>query len=144
MPPKVAAEYREDPGSGVSSQVETDPLVTLAPEFGFDDFNGTTLWDVPDAFKEAVDGLLGRDVDTLSPRDLETYFGGAGFGDFLPRWKPDDHQAIAKDGKIPVYERWKGSLSSKKTGMDALMSLSGLHSFATDQKALDDRIISLI
>ena len=144
MPPKVAAEYREDPGSGVSSQVETDPLVTLTPEFGFDDFNGTTLWDVPDAFKEAVDGLLGRDVDTLGPRDLETYFGGAGFGDFLPRWTPDDHQAIAKDGKIPVFERWKGSLSSKNTGMDALMSLSGLHSFATDQKALDDRIISLI
>ena len=56
----------------------------------------------------------------------------------------DDHQAIAKDGKIPVYERWKDRLSSKTIGMDALMSISGLHSFATDQKALDDRIASLM
>jgi transaldolase len=144
MPPKVAAEYREDPGSGVSSQIETDPSVTLAPGFGFDDFNGTTLWDVPEAFKAVVDGLLGKEVDTLAPQDLEAYFGGAGFGDFLPEWTQGDHKAIAKDGKIPVYERWKDSLSSKNIGMDALMTLSGLHSFATDQKALDDRITSLI
>jgi transaldolase len=144
MPPKVAAEYREHPGPGTSSQVETDPSVTLDPGFGFDDFNGTTLWEVPETFKAVVDELLNKDVDTLSPRDLEVYFGGAGFGDFLPAWTQDDHEAITKDGKIPVHERWKDRLSSKKIGMDALMSLSGLHSFATDQKALDDRITSLI
>jgi len=143
MPLKVAAEYREAPDSGVSSQVETDPSVTLAAGVRFDDFNGTTLWDVSEAFKAAVDGLLSKDVDTLGPRDLETYFGKAGFGGFLPEWTQEDNEAIAKDGKIPVYERWKDSLSSKTIGMDALMSISGLHSFATDQKALDDRIVSL-
>ena len=144
MPLKVAAEYREAPDSGVSSQVETDPSVTLATGVRFDDFSGTTLWDVPEAFKTAVDGLLGKNVDTLGPRDLETYFGKAGFGDFLPEWTREDDEAIAKDGKIPVYERWKDRLSSKTIGMDALMSISGLHSFATDQKALDDRIASLM
>ena len=47
-----------------------------------------------------------------------------------------------KDGKIPAYATWKDRLASGKVGLDALMNLSALYSFATDQKALDDRIRS--
>ena len=42
------------------------------------------------------------------------------------------------------YEKWKDRLAKKEIGLDALMNLSAFYSFATDQKALDDRIESLL
>ena len=144
MPTKVAAEFQENPAEGISSQVANNPPVRLAEGVKLDDFNGTTLWEVPDAFKKCVEDLLVKDIDTLAPEDLQAHFEDAGFDDFLPRWSDEDRQAVATDGKIPVYERWRDRLSSGKIGMDALMNISGLYSFATDQRALDDRVKSLI
>jgi transaldolase len=144
MPPKVAAQYGKSPAKEVSSQVHKDPPVRFAGGVRVDDFNGATLWEVPDKFKNCVEDLLTKDVDALTPEDLHAHFEGAGFGDFLPRWSDGDRQVIAADGKIPVYERWKERLSSGEIGMDALINISGLYSFATDQKALDERVKSLI
>ncbi len=144
MPPKVAAEYQENPAQQISSQVHEDPPVSLAEGTKVDDFNGTTLWEVPDGFKECVDALLKKDIERLTPEGLRVHFEDAGVGDFLPRWSDEDSETVATDGKIPVYERWKEGLSSGKVGMDALMNISALHSFATDQKALDDRVRSLL
>ena len=53
-------------------------------------------------------------------------------------------RTAAKDGKIPVYATWKSRLESGAIGLDALMNLSALQSFTTDQAALDDRIRGLI
>ncbi len=144
MPPKVAAQYRENPPGEVSSQVDKDPSVRLAEGVKLDDFNGMTLWEVPDAFKSCVEDLLKEDIDTLTPENLQAHFEATGFGDFLPRWTDEDRRTVATDGKIPVYERWKDRLSSGKIGMDSLVNISGLYSFATDQKSLDDRIRSLL
>jgi len=144
MPPKVAAQYRDKPVEKVSAQVHEDPPVRLTEGVTLDDFNGRTLWEVPDAFKTCVDDLLNKNLDSLTPEDLQAHFEDAGFGDFLPRWSDRDRQTISTDGKIPVYERWKESLATKRIGMDALVNISGIYSFATDQKALDDRIRSLI
>jgi transaldolase len=144
MPTKVAAEFQGNPAKEISSQVDKDPPVRLAHGVRLDDFNGKTLWDVPDEFKKCVDGLLNKNIDALTPEDLQTHFEEAGFGDFLPPWSDEDRQAVATDGKIPVYDRWREGLCSGKIGMDALMNISGLYSFATDQKALDDRVKSLI
>ncbi len=91
-----------------------------------------------------MDALLKKDIERLTPEDLRVHFEDAGVGDFLPRWSDEDSETVATDGKIPVYERWKEGLSSGKVGMDALMNISALHSFATDQKALDDRVRSLL
>jgi transaldolase len=144
IPPKVAAQYAETPGKEVSSQVQKDPPVSLAGGIRLDDFNGTTLWDVPGEFKNCVENLLNKDVDILTPEDLQVHFEDAGFGGFLPRWSDEDLHAVAANGKIPAYERWRDRLSSGHIGMDALINISGLYSFATDQKALDERIKSLI
>jgi len=144
MPPKVAAQYQENPAQEVSSRVGGDPPVMLAEGLSLDDFNGTTLWDVPDPFKNCVEDLLNKDANNLTPEDLQTHFENRGFGDFLPQWSDEDLRAVAGDGKIPVYERWKDRLSSGRIGMDTLTTISGLYSFATDQKALDDRIRSLL
>ena len=144
MPPKVAQAYRKSPVAEITSEVEKDPAVTFAEGVRLEDFNGATLWDVPGPFRECVDSLLKKNLDGLSPADLQTHFEQAGFGDFLPRWSDADLQTIKTDGKIPVYQTWKDKLSSGRLGLDALLNISGLCSFATDQKAFDDRVRSLL
>ena len=144
MPPKVAQEYRKSPVAEISSHVAQDPAVTFAEGVRLEDFNGATLWDVPQPFQKCVDALLKKDLQSLSPDELQTHFEQAGFGDFLPRWSDADLQTITTDGKIPVYETWKVELSARTVGLDALLNISGLCSFATDQKAFDDRVRSLV
>jgi transaldolase len=144
MPTKAAAEYRAHPLPRVASQVVNDPDVPLAAGVNFAQFSGETLWTVPQKFKDAVEELLRKNPDALKPDDLQAHFEKAGLGDFLPRWSSADIQTATKDGKIPVYATWKDRLSTGKIGLDALMNLSALYSFATDQKAFDDRIRSLL
>ena len=67
---------------------------------------------------------------------------GAGFADFLPAWTAEDIARATTDGKIPVFKNWAERLRSRAIGLDALMNLSALRSFVTDQNALDDRIRS--
>jgi transaldolase len=144
MPTKAAAEYRANPTPKVTSQVANDPEVPLATGVTFAQFNGETLWAVPQKFKDSVEDLLRNNLEALKPEDLQSHFEKAGFADFLPRWSAADIQIATKDGKIPVYATWKDRLASARVGLDALMNLSALYSFATDQKALDDRIRSLL
>jgi transaldolase len=144
MPTKAAGEYRTKPRANVTSQVANDPEIPLAGGVSFAQFNGESLWAVPQRFKDGVERLLRQNLDALTPDALQIYFEKAGLGDFLPRWSAADIQTATKDGKIPVYATWTDRLASGKIGLDALMNLSALYSFTTDQKALDDRIRSLI
>lgn len=144
MPTKAAGQYETDPASEPSSQVETDPEIPLADGVDFGDFNATTLWEVPDAFQACVEGLLEEDVDGMTPEDVQSYFDRRGFEDFLPEWSAEDVRTASQDGKIPVFEKWQKRLAQGDIGLDALMNLSAFEAFATDQKALDDRIRSLI
>ena len=144
MPPKVAEQYRKSPAAEITSEVEKDPAVVFAEGVRLEAFNGATLWDVPQPFQECVDALLKKDLNGFTAADLQTHFEQAGFGDFLPRWSDADLRTITTDGKIPVYERWKDKLSAGRVGLDALLNISGLCSFATDQNAFDDRVRSLL
>ncbi len=144
IPTQVASEYESERAGSVSSQLEQDLCVSLAGHLEFSSFNAAMLWEVPQTFKDCVDRLLADDVDALSPEDLQNHFARAGFGDFLPRWSDEETHTAAADGKIPVFDRWRDRLARGEVGLDALMNLSAFESFATDQKALDDRIRSLI
>jgi len=144
MPPSAARDYRKNPASRVVSQIQKDPNVTLRNGVSFGDFNGETLWEVPDSFRDAVETLLLKDLDALTPEALQHHFEHAGIPGFLPHWSDADIQTISTDGKIPVYATWKDRLTSGQLGLDALMNMSALQSFATDQKEHDDRIWSLL
>ncbi|UCG59765.1 MAG: transaldolase family protein [Phycisphaerales bacterium] len=144
MPPGVAADYREHPAKTISRQVQSDPAIDLATGISLSDFNASTLWDVPDGLVACVEQLLKKDVASSTPEDIQVHFARAGFADFLPRWSDEDIQTVTADGKIPVFDKWKDRLAAGEIGMDALMNVSALRSFATDQQALDDRIRSLI
>ncbi len=144
MPPKAAAQYETSPPARLSSQVRTDPPVPLAEGVSFEDFSAGTLWDVPQVFKDCVEGLLQEDMDTMTPDDVRSHFARRGLADFLPDWSPEDVRTAAGDGKIPVFTTWKERLSKGAIGLDALLNLSAFEAFASDQRALDDRIRSLI
>lgn len=144
MPPKVAEQYRKSPAATVASEVEKDPAVAFAEGVSLDDFNGATLWNVPSPFRACVDALLEKNLRSFSPEDLQTHFEQAGCGDFLPRWSDADLQTVTREGKIPAFQTWKDKLSAGRVGLDALLNVSGLCSFATDQKAFDDRVRSLL
>jgi transaldolase len=131
MPPKAAAEYRAKPRTKVLPCVANDPPVDFA--------GGDELWKVPLQFQDAVESLL-QQADRLTPDALQGHFASAGFPGFLPRWSPTDIVTATRDGKIPVCAKWKDRLESGAVGLDALMNLSALQSFVTDQTALDDRI----
>jgi len=144
MPPKVAAQYERSPIDEPSKRIKQDPTVSFAEGITLEDFRAQTLWDVSGSFKKAVDRLLEKDIETLTPEAVRMHFGNAGFSDFLPNWSGSDISMATTDGKIPVFQNWKERLTHGEVGLDALMNLSAFCSFATDQKALDDRIRSLI
>ena len=144
MPTKVASQYEAAPVSGLSSQVENDPPVTTVAGAALSDFNADSLWDVSQDFERSVETLLEADVDGMGPDDLRAHFAADGFADLFPQWSDEDVRIATADGKIPVFKMWKARLARGEIGLDALMNLSAFRSFATDQKALDDRIRSLM
>lgn len=143
LPPKVAAQHRAAPATSVFPRTNDDPDVPLAEGFTLAAFNGPSLWEVPDVFRMAVQQLLRRDLNALTPSDLQEHFAGAGFAGFMPRWTDEELQAIAKEGKIPSYPHWRERLARGTVGLDALMNQSALAAFTTDQAALDQRIASI-
>ena len=144
MPTKAAAQYRQSPASQITSRIQDDPPVTLSPGVRLEDFAGQTLWEVPDSFKKSVDKLVSGNISDLDPDAIVRHLQNDGFGDLFPDWTASQVQTAAKDGKIPVFETWRGLLSSRQIGMDALLNLSAMRSFATDQAALDGRVKGLL
>jgi transaldolase len=144
IPTKAAAEYRAKPFATVTSHVTDDPSIPLSAGVTLKQFNGETLWTVTPKFKDCVEALLKKDLNTITPAQVQDHFAAAGFGDFLPRWSAADVKTIAADGKIPIHAKWQSKLASGELGLDALMNLSALESFVTDQTALDDRLRSVL
>jgi transaldolase len=99
-----------------------------------------TLWDVPAPFRAAVRALQGMSLDEASSGGLRGFFEARGYPGLFPLWSEADTEAIRADGKIPEYDRWAARLAEGTVALDALMSESGLHTFAADQRALDERI----
>jgi transaldolase len=103
-----------------------------------------TLWDVTAEFVACVEALEREDLDAMRPDDLVTFFHDNGQGDVFPRWTDEQHRHSADEGKIPNLDHWQHLLANKAIGLDALMNLAGLHSFTTDQAAMDARVASVI
>ena len=144
MPPKVAAQYHAQPDPLVKNHVSDDPDIPMAAGVTPESTNLKSLWDLPVAFTKVVEHLLHHPVESLTPEEIVEHFEEAEIGDFLPRWSDSDIETATKDGKIPVYEHWKDRLARGEIGLDALMNLSALCSFTSDQKALDDRVAGIL
>ena len=144
IPPAAASGFLElgiDPAElqdGVGNDYEPKWADGVSPEaYGLD-----TLWHVPYGIEDAV-GEVASQADIDGPALLGR-IADAGLGGALPKWSEADVSRATADGKIPKLDAWMDRLTTGKVGLDALMNLHGLQSFATDQKAMDDRIRGLI
>lgn len=90
---------------------------------------------------ERVCGELGRLGGNASPDQIREALADGGAGSLLPELSADSQAEIAAGGKLPERERWQADIAAGRVGLDALFTLAGLHAFAKDQAALDERIV---
>ncbi len=142
MPPKVAGEFRD---LGLAADQITDKTAAdykpgVNPDVDIDAVRLNTLWDINDALVTCVDALEKEDLDNFTPDDLVDFFSEYHCDDVLVRWSDSQIQTSIQEGKIPRLDNWRDALADKSIGLDSLMNLAGLSSFAVDQKAMDERV----
>jgi transaldolase len=146
MPRKAAEPFLGmdmDPAA-IVDRVQHEYEPGLAEEVDQDRIGLSTLWDVPVEFRNAVDELAREKLDAFTPDDLRAFMAGRGFGDLFPDWSEEEIRTSAEEGKIPRLENWSERLACGRSGLDALMNLAAINSFATDQRAMDERVSSLL
>ncbi|MHC4616869.1 MAG: transaldolase family protein [Planctomycetota bacterium] len=142
MPPKVASEFLS---MGMSpdqitdkSAVQYSPGVNEAADRQA--IRLDTLWDIEDKLVACVDALEKENLDSFTPDDMIDFFRDRDCADVLVRWADSEIETSTAEGKIPKLVNWQEALADNSIGLDSLMNLAGLRSFATDQKAMDDRV----
>jgi len=146
MPPKVAQGFLELPlaPEELSDRTDEDYHPPLNEDVDPRAVGLHTLWEVPDELVACVDALEAEDLDSFSADDLIDFFAAHGCGDILVRWTSEQVRVSGEEGKIPNLDHWRDTLASGIVGLDALMNLAGLNSFATDQAAMDDRVRQML
>jgi transaldolase len=142
IPPKVANDFLS---MGVAPDQITDRTTTdytpgLNKDVDTRAIRLDTLWDIDDGLVACVDVLEKENLDDFTSDDLIDFFRDHNCGDVMVRWSDSEIAASTEEGKIPRLDNWRDMLADKSIGLDSLMNLAGFNSFATDQKAMDDRI----
>ena len=146
IPPAVAGEYLELTANDrpLPNHTRSDFEPTLREGVSAERIGLDTLWHVDLDLVECVDEVLQNHPDQFRPADLVDFFHDRGCGDVFPRWTEDQIALSAAEGKIPRLENWQDALGSGEIGLDSLMNLAGLNSFTADQRAMDDRIETVL
>jgi len=100
------------------------------------------FWTVDDKVLNLAERLAAKVPETNT--ELIDIAHEEGCEDMFPLLTKEEKSLLASDGKIPVYSKWEDKIKEGKIAPDTLMTLAGLASFTSDQKALDDRILSII
>jgi len=103
-----------------------------------------TLWQIDEDLIGCIDKLEMENLDSFTADDLIDFFAANNCDDLLIPWSDSQIRTSTKEGKIPKLENWRDELGEKAIGLDSLMNLAGMCSFAADQKAMDDRVISVL
>lgn len=146
MPPKAAGEFLD---MKIQSEMVTDQSERIY-EPGITDkalinkYRINTLWQLPDKIIACVDKLELENLETFTPDDVIDFFMDNDCDDLMVRWSEKEVKTSMQEGKIPHLENWKQALSDKAIGLDSLMNLAGLCSFATDQHTMDERVKSVL
>lgn len=142
MPTKVADQFlqMDIPPEQISDKTATDYAPGISQDTDPQAIRLNTLWEVGDELIACVEALEKENIDSFSSDDLIDFFDEHGCGDVLVHWSDSQVETSAKEGKIPQLHNWKEALESKAVGLDSLMNLAGLNSFATDQREMDERV----
>ena len=146
MPPKVAGEFLdlniapEALADRTGREYQPPLREGVDPKaVGLD-----TLWDIDEQLVGCLDALDRERLERFTPEDLVGFFAAHGCADVLVRWTNEQVATSRKEGKIPRLDNWREALAGGEIGLDALMNLAGLGSFAADQKAMDDRVKAVL
>jgi len=141
-PPKVARQLRARKAElpPLESQLGQDFAPGVNDDVDPEEIGLDTLWYVNEEVVRCVDALGEEDLDSFEPEGLVDFFAERGCGDFLVRWSEEEVATSAGEGKIPRLANWSSRLASRTIGLDSLMNLAGLNTFAADQKAMDDHV----
>jgi transaldolase len=146
IPPKVAHEFLEAavPPEDLENRTGEEYVPVLAPGVDPKALRLDTLWDVGEPLVECVDALEGQNLEEFTEEDLLAFFRDRNCGDVMVHWTREEIAASSAEGKIPRIEHWRDALAKGRIGLDSLMNLAGLNSFAQDQKAMDDRVRAVL
>jgi transaldolase len=142
VPPKVAGQFLSlgMPPKEVTDKTNANYRPGLNENVDAEAIRLNTLWDVDERLVKCVEALEKENVEQFTPDDLIDFFAEHGCADVLVRWSKAEVDISTAEGKIPQLENWRDALADGIIGLDSLMNLGGLNSFATDQKAMDDRV----
>ncbi len=140
IPPKVASAGRQSLKGKFTSKMHVNYRVGMSASGK--EANLESFWTVDDRVLTLAEKLA-REVPETGVGLIEVAHN-EGCGDMFPMLTREEKSVLASDGKIPVYERWELKIKEKLIAPDTLMNLAGLASFTSDQKALDERILSII
>jgi transaldolase len=142
IPPKVANEGRKNLEPNFSSRTEEEYPIALSDGVDSRAASIDKLWDVSEKELEFAESL---DVDTPATGEVvQNRAKKMGCGDMFPVLSEDDFITLSVDGKIPVHGKWDESIRKGEVAIDTLLNIAGLLSFTSDQKALDNRIATII
>jgi len=102
------------------------------------------FWEIGNEFEKAAAEAAGLNAKTATADDVLAALKDNGAGDLFPQYSADEAAKIGKEGKIPVYDSWKGRVQDGSASWDGTLTAAALASFTQDQDALDDRIRGLI
>ena len=142
IPLAVAKEFLqmdlapEDIESKVHMQYAPDLRNDISPE----SIGLKTLWEIDERLLSFVDSLEMEHLDSFTPEDLIKFAEVHGCRDLLVRWTESEQKTSRTEGKIPKLETWQAGLAEGRIGLDTLMNLAGLQSFAADQDEMDRHV----
>lgn len=141
-PPKVALQLRDRRGElpAIESRLGQDYAPGINEDVDLRAVGLDTLWHIDDRLVACIDALGREDVDSFSPESLVDFFEAHGCSDFLVRWSNQEVATSAAEGKIPKLSNWADRLADRSLGLDSLMNLAGLNSFAADQRDMDEHV----
>lgn len=141
-PPKVAEQLlaRKSQVPEIPSRLGYEYEPGLKDGIDPEEFGLNKLWGIEDGLVACVDALERQNVDTFAPEELVGFFRNHGCADFLVHWSNSQIATSREEGKIPRLENWADLLSEGTIGLDSLMNLAGLNSFASDQEEMNNRI----
>jgi transaldolase len=141
-PPKVARELhaRKDRLPPLENQLGQNRALGINDDVDPEEIGLDTLWYINDEVVRCVDALSEADLEEFDAESLVDFFEARGCSDFFVRWSNSEIATSAAEGKIPRLSNWADPLANRTIGLDSLMNLAGLNTFAADQKEMDDHV----
>ena len=146
IPPKIAKDFLRLDIDPEKLEDKTESLYApgIKESINPESIRLDTLWNIDKELVACLDNLQFEDVDKFTPADLIEYFVEHDCGDIFIPWSDQEWAQSRAEGKIPKLRRWKDQLADRAIGLDSLMNLAGLNSFASDQAAMDQKIRNVL